>query len=98
MPDKSGPGREAYRVGLPVAGLANFYTVVGRMGDKVGFERGDQKFEWCSGFRKDAPPRGFQRVWRKAGTNDFLVLQGTEDGPGSVLVILDEKGNVGRTC
>lgn len=98
LPDKTGPGREAYHVGLPVNGLANFYTVVARMGDKMGFEALDQQFEWCSGSRQEASPRGFERVWRQSGTNDYLVLQGTEDGAGSVLVIIDDKGDTGRTC
>ena len=91
---KSGPGRETYRVGLPVLGLANFYMLVARMGDDMPF----RDLEWCRGSRTGEPLQAFERVWRKPATNDFLVLQGTADGKGSQLVIIDEKANATRTC
>lgn len=96
--DKSGPDRQTYWVSLPVDGLANFYRVVAGMGNDMPFEGPDGTLEWCSGSRTETSPCGWERVWRKPGTSDFLVLQGTEDGAGSPLSVIDDKANTSRTC
>lgn len=86
--------REVYNVALPVEGLANFYTLVAKMGDGMPF----RDLQWCLGSRTQTSPRQFERVWRSPSTSDFLVIRGMEDGEGAQLSIIKEGGNSTRTC
>lgn len=83
---------EVYRLSLSVSESAGFYSPA-RIGNMPPF-RG---LTLCQN-SSDTRPDGFKRIWQLPNANDFLVLRGVEDRPGSRLMIMVERGNIGRTC
>lgn len=87
----SKPGYEYYRV-APTPQIPLIQTYEQKMPKGMPFNG----LEWCSS--KDYPIRRHDSIWRKPGTDDFLVVEIVVGSEDTTFTIIDDKANGARSC